>query len=163
MLGHRLRRGRLRALTLIDRTAGTNIGDMTGNGGLANAFDGTTSQTGPNSAGLTGEPTYVGKTLAGPKIFGRAIVYGSNNEGFILSANPSTTLNIRGKSGSAPANSADGTLLGTTTFTDTTNESAGRQIDLADNRTTYDHLWVEITTGSSSGKRVAELVLYEWL
>ena len=49
--------------TLIDRTAGSISGDMTGGAGLTAAFDGTTSQTGAQGArkaSLTGS-AYIGK------------------------------------------------------------------------------------------------------
>lgn len=151
-------------LVLIDRTAGTNIGDMTANGGLTAAFDGTTAQAQLDCAaeGTSTGTSYVGKTLASAKVFGRAVVHGSNSSGFIGGSNPSVTLNVRGKDGAAPATSADGTLLGTVTFTDTADESAGRVINSTDLVNTWDHLWVELSVSGSVARFVAELVLYEW-
>lgn len=154
---------------LIDRTAGTNIGDMTVNGGLAAAFDGTTSQTTGSCARSAGsDDGWVGKTLASPRTFGKALVYGANNQGFDSRgvADSSVTLKIYGKSGTAPANKTDGTLLGTTgPFTDQLDESGGRQVDSTDTSTTWDHLWVYEHTGGSGAGQVlycAELVLYAW-
>ena len=150
-------------LILIDRTAGTNIGNMTANGGLAAAFDGTVVQAATLGAGADNVVScYVGKTLAAPKVFGQAEVHSSSNQGY-WSTNVSTTLNIRGKAGAAPANAADGTVVGTTTFTD--GGAAIKTIDSTDLVTAWDHLWVELidnAAGGTNDARVAELVLYEW-
>jgi len=151
-------------LVLIDRTTGTNIGNMTSNGALAAAFDGDANQANTASAGtLSGATTgYVGKTLTGPKVFGRAVVSGSNSHGYAFSATPTITLNIQGKNGAAPSGPTDGTLLGTISFTDTTDESAGRTINSTDLVNTWDHLFLEVDPGVFTNKYCAELVLYEW-
>lgn len=149
-------------LVLINRTAGTNIGNMTGSAGLAAAFDGETAEANANCASLaSATDAFIGKTLAGTKVFGQAIAYGSNAAGF-SSLNIELTLRVYGKTGAAPANSADGTVVGTLVFTDTANESAGRVIESTDLVAAWDHLWLRITGGSASTLRVAELVLYEW-
>lgn len=177
-----------KSAVLIDRTTGTNIGDMPAGLGLAGAFDGITTQgTGPSgSAGKTGvayiggpgpagDTAYVGKTLASQKVFGKAIVYGSSNKGFSLDASgmsvePSITLTIYGKQGSAPANATNGTILATSTFMDTANESFGRTLTSTDLVTGWDHLWVVVQWARRSGDTaatttlyVAELQLFEWL
>lgn len=147
-------------LVLIDRTAGTNIGNMTANGGLAAAFDGTTNAVHSSCAAQSVGDGWVGKTLASAKIFGRAIVYGSNNRGFVFGSNPTVTLYIRGKNGSAPSSETDGTILGTVTFTEGDDESAGRVINTTDPNNTWDHLFVH-GTASPEFTYLAELVLYE--
>lgn len=153
-----------RVLTLIDRTAGTNIGNMTVNGGLAAAFDGTTSQARLSCATISvSNSGYVGKTLAANKIFGQAIIYGSNDQGFIRTDDVSTTINIRGKTGAAPSSATDGTIIGTLSFTDTSNESAGRTITSTDTTSLWAHIFAEVINNAASGRdiHVAELVLYE--
>ena len=68
--------------SLISQATGTNIGDMTANGGLAAAFDGNLSQAYAAAAVRTANTGYVGKNYsASPKIIAQAIVYGSNNTG----------------------------------------------------------------------------------
>lgn len=151
--------------SLIDRTTGTNIGDLTENGGLAAIFDGTTSQ---NSAdcGRKSSATfaYFGKTTAVPTAIESVVAYGSNNLGFINNINPSTTLDLYGKQGSAPANSTDGTLLGTTSFTDTADESAGRTVSSSDTATYWDHVWVRVShAGAANNIVVAELQMTGWI
>ena len=135
----------------------TKIGDMTAQGGLAAAFDGTTSQAGASSAGKSTSPGYVGVTFTAPTRVFAFDTYGGNNTGYDSSGNPSLTLDIYGKAGSAPANSTDGTLLATQTFTDTA-VTDQRAFVSTDNETLYDHVWVRVST---SAPRVAELVIYE--
>lgn len=155
---------RNRSLFLIDRTAGTNIGDMTNGGGLAEAFNGTTSVALASCCLKSPSATqsYVGKTLANSKIFGQAVIYGSNSDGFKGTRNVSVTINIRGKQGSAPSSATDGTIVGTITFTDTNDESAGRTIDSSNLSTSWDHIFAELLSSDSGAHCVAELELYEW-
>jgi hypothetical protein len=156
-----------KALVLIDRTTGTNIGNATNGGGLAAAFDGTTSQAFGAGAGSSGSVAsiWVGKTLTGPKVFGQAIVYGSNDRGFVTGGGtPAMTINIRGKNGAAPASATDGTIVGTVSaFNDTTNESAGRTAASTDLVATWDHLFAEIAQGgAAAGMYCAEVEFWEW-
>lgn len=152
-------------LVTIDRTTGTNIGNMTVGGGLAAAFDGETSEpaAGSNCAFSDGSESikrgYIGKTLAAPRVFGRAVVYGSSTQGF-LNGSDSITINIRGKTGAAPSSRTDGTIVGTTSFTDASDESGGRSIATTDSTTKWDHLFVDIV-GAGGGAaiiRVGEVV-----
>ena len=147
----------------IDRTLGTNIGDMTSAGGLAAAFDGTTSQASTASASASGFNIsgYVGKTGNIARIISSAIVYGSNNAGFYSGADPSTTISLYGKTGSAPANGTNGTLLGSVTFTDTANQSAGQTITSSDLTTLWNHWWVFIPANASGQARCAEVRFFE--
>ena len=147
--------------TLVDRTTGTNIGNMTSSGGLAAAFDGNTNQTGASSASTAGAPGYVGKTYGAGKRISKVIVYGSNNEGYAFTSNASTTIVLRGKNGAAPASRTDGTSLGSITFTDTTNESAPRTITSSDQVTTWLHVFVDIDDGLGSAMICTELEIYE--
>jgi hypothetical protein len=148
---------------VIDRTLGTNIGNFTADGGLAAAFDGTTSQANTAGAGKSSATSgYIGKTLAVSKPIYKAIVYGSNNHGYVPSANPTVTINLYGKVGTAPASSTDGTLLGTLSFADTADESSNpRTITSDDWDTVWDHVWIEVTTESATAKQVAEVQFYE--
>lgn len=151
--------------TLFDRTAGTNIGDMTANAGLAAAFDGTTNQASASSAGKTvSTSAYVGKTHVDPKLPSRAVVYGSNNNGYFGGSNPTITLTLYGKNGAAPANATDGTLIGTlASFTDTADESGTpREIPCTDTETYWDHNWVRIQSSSSGTIICSEVILYVW-
>lgn len=146
--------------TLFDRTTGTNIGDMTAAGGLAAAFDGNNNQdsaTGASSG--SGLACYVGKTLGVSRAVSKIVAYGSNNNGFDGVVSGSLKLNLRAKSGAAPANSADGTLLGTTgTFTDIENNTP-KTITSSDTSTLYDHVWLE-KENNGNNTFVAELEIY---
>lgn len=153
---------------LVDRTTGTNIGNMTGGGNLAASFDGGTSETSANSstrafdAKPNSQSGYVGKTFGAPKIISRIVIYGSNNQGYISTANVSITLTLYGKNGAAPSSATDGTSLGAITFTDTTNESVGREIASSDLATAWTHVWVAFSTSNSgNSKHFAEIEVYE--
>lgn len=149
------------AVVIIDRTTGTNIGNMTEVDGLAAAFDGS-AVNGQSAAKTNTASAFIGKTLAAPKRFARAVVYGSPTQGFVLQGqNPNMTINIRGKNGAAPSGATDGTIVGTSSFTDTADESAGRTIQSTDRGTSWDHLFAEIThDGGSLNIACTELDLY---
>jgi hypothetical protein len=148
---------------LIDRTTGTNIGGMTGNGGLSAAFDGVTNQVATSTATSTGGETLnsIGKTLAVPSIISKCIVFGSNNLGYSSNSPRTITLSLYGKVGSAPTSHTDGTLLGTLTpFTSLSNESTGRTITSSDLTTVYNHVLLAIAANSNTFLACAELQLY---
>lgn len=147
----------------IDRTSGSNIGDATGHGGLAAAFDGTTNQAAADSAKKSSATdTYVGKDYGSgvSKTITKAIVTGSNNVGF-YSPNDSVTITARlYASNSTPSNSGDGTLLATASATDA--NSLALTMDASSNSTAYRYAWVRVThTGSADSMYVAEVQLFE--
>jgi hypothetical protein len=144
---------------------GTQIGNTDAR--LANAFDGITSQSLASSAqknSAVNNSVYVGRTLAAQTAISKVKMYGSNNSGFANAASGQPmTLSLYAKTGAAPANGTDGTLLGQVTFADTLNESAGRTILSNDTTTYWDHVWVNVSTVSVSGNLfVAEFQAYGW-
>lgn len=148
----------------ISGATGTNIGDLTGNGGLAAIFDGTTSQADAACGrAVSVTSAYAGKNYSSsPKKISKVICHGGNNTGFWHTGAPGTTLDLYGKNGGAPSNSTDGTLLGTLSFTDTSNESAGRTVTSTDTLTTWDYVWVRVSEdGAALTCYVAEFVFYE--
>jgi hypothetical protein len=135
-------------LDLSGALASAYIGDMNGGGGKDEAFDGSTNEaSGINTCSATG-PCYVGVTFATATAIKAATIYGGNDVGFISGSNPSVTINLYGKNGSAPADGLDGTIIGTVTFTDTADESAGRTITMSDTSTEWDHVWAYINGGA---------------
>ncbi|KQW22847.1 hypothetical protein ASC80_05765 [Afipia sp. Root123D2] len=145
--------------TLISSATGTLITNTTTR--TSAIFDDVTDQ--PSSAAAqkaSATSFYAGKTYLGGKAIGKAIVYGTNNIGFV-SGTPSITINLRGKNGTAPSSASDGTLLGTLTFTGTSDESAGRTVNSSDTTTAYDHVFVEVTQSGSAGTMcLAEVQFY---
>lgn len=137
----------------------------TGNPATA-AFDGTTSQLlgssawgGANSVSVVSKG--LGKTLASATKISKAVVYGSNNEGFVgAGSNPSVTLTLYGKQGTAPSSLTNGTSLGSATFTDTSNESGGRTINSSDTTTSWDHVWIVIST--QDNMCISEIQFYDY-
>lgn len=149
--------------TLVDRTTGTNIGNMTGAAGLAGAFDGVTNQVAAGGAGISAAPGYVGKSHGAGKKLSRVVCHGSNNVGYAnTGAATSVTITLYAKNG-APASGTDGTSLGSITFNQSaTDESTGRQINSSDTTTAYTHYWIYVNSGANS-HYVAELVVYEMI
>jgi len=154
--------GKITALAnLIDPAlAGSvNVGDMTGNAGIAAAFDTNTTKSSALCAATLGSAVtsaeYIGKnyTAAGAQAVASATVYPSSNlgfadgslfsiiSGFSFNAVPKITINLRAKA-TAPANSADGILLGTSGIL--TNTNAAVSITSNDTVTTYNYIWVEV-------------------
>jgi len=153
----------------LDLSGGTNIGDLTVNGDIGVLFDEITDQDAASSAAKSNvsnaQSAYGGKTLAAAARIESATVFGSNNVGYIIGANPTVTITLFGKTGAAPANSGDGTQIGQISFTDTANENVGREIASTDTDTAWDNVWIRVVhnNGSAAGVFVAELQLVGWV
>lgn len=141
----------------IAAATGTAIGTMTGGGGVAAAFNGTTGQNAAASASLTQAALsvdgYVGKnyTGAGGEAIDHATVYPSTDQGLFTSTNTfgtlvnnnlvtSVVLNLRGKN-TAPASASDGTVLGTVTLNANTFSAVNI---VSTSSATWQYVWVEI-------------------
>ena len=129
--------------SFIAGTNGSYIGNIDPSSPIFdNTINGTTGT--PQVGSFNGTSAYAGKNYsASPKRITKAIVYGSQNLGFTNSV-PAMNLKLYGKVGSAPANATDGTLLGTTSFNDTDNESLGRTVLSSDTDTFYDYVWIRL-------------------
>jgi hypothetical protein len=152
------------ATALVPGGTGTNIGDFTGNGGLAGIFDGITNQDNSGSGfKATATSGYAGKTYSPGKKVAQAVVWGSNNNGYVASIDPTVTLVLRGKTGAAPSSRTDGTSLGSVAFTDSANESGNpRTIASSDTNTTWDHVWIDFShNGAASNSFFAEIQFTE--
>lgn len=137
--------------SMISGGTGSLIGDMTDNGGLAAAFNGTTSQAYGSSALSTshdGGPHYTGKNWGGGNsyIITKYIVYGTLVQGFDSSGSAGTiTMSLYG-SNSAPANPTNGTQLHTTSFTDTKDATPHTITAGITVTTAYQYHWVTISS-----------------
>jgi hypothetical protein len=145
---------------------GTIISNMTSNGAQSNAFDGNTSQANTVGPGLTTgvsgvAAAYIGKTFTPPKSVYQLVAHGSNGNGYAFNGNPTITIYLYGKQGAAPSSATDGTLLGSVTFTDTSDESSGRTIPSNDVFTKWDHIWLGIGAATNpQGLYCAEVVIW---
>lgn len=139
---------------LLDRTAGTNIGDMTVSGGLAAAFDGTTNQAKASSAQKSNGAGYCGKDWGATSyVYTMAVVYPTNDLGF--TNNSTVTVTMYG-SNSSPASGTDGTSLGSTgSIADTT---SAQTINIT-NTNAYRYVWVYVDGTGASDTYFAELQL----
>jgi hypothetical protein len=152
--------------TQIPQGTGTAIGNLTETGGLAAAFDGVDSQsyTATANRSATNNSSYIGKTYSPARSVSKMDVHSANDFGYTSGGGNGSliTMNLRGKNGTAPSSSTDGTLLGTVSRT----ETDAYHIDTAvssDSTTTYDHIFLEINTSETSAVtlRVGEVKFYE--
>lgn len=152
-------------------TSGTPIGDMTSNGGLAAAFDGSGNQGGAASARkVTTTTAYIGLSYGSAKRIYKARYVGANDTGVVQpGTTPNVTITLYGKTGSAPSSGTDGTNLGSLTFADSDNESETiisriREITVANPFLSWDHNWFYVTQdGVANHMYCAECRLYEAL
>jgi hypothetical protein len=152
---------------LLDTSGATEIGDMSGGGGLVTIDDGDTTEDLATSATKASATTaYAGFTLAAAKKIHSVKVYGSNDQGFVNGANPNVTLTLYAKTGTAPANGTDGTAIGTlAAFADTADESAGKTITVDEDyvNTEYLHVWVYASQdGAAATMAIAEVDVYTY-
>ena len=147
---------------LLDRTAGTNIGNMTLNGGLATAFDGTTAQTALAVAYAGASATnggFVGKDWGAGVLYlpSKLIVYPTTDEGF-CGNDQNITLNYR-CSNSSPSDGANGTQVGTSASA--ADGTTARTVTATDLTTSYRYHWVQITASATPNNLYcAELRIY---
>lgn len=148
---------------LLAGATGTSIGNMTNAGGLAGAFNDTTSQAAATSAqGTAATDGYVGKTWSTEKKIYSVDVYPSTDRGFLDNNNSQVTLTLYGKTGAAPSSPTDGTLLGSITFDDAFTGGDTRTINSSDRDTAWKHTWVTLTTPDTGAvPTIAELDIYE--
>lgn len=146
---------------LIDRTSGTRIGNMTLNGGLPAAFDGNTAQADAAACrGNAASTQYVGKTLAISRAIDHAVVYPTTDTGYNGNVSLGVSagdIRLYAKTGAAPANATDGTLLGTASSVNNAT-SGSTTIASGDTTTIYDHAWINFNaTGTSPVTSEVEL------
>jgi len=133
----------LDTVSLIDRTAGTIIGDF--NTRTSAAFDGNLSQTQAVGAvkGSNVADAYIGKNYGAgsEKAIAKVIAYPTSDNGFMTSSSPDDLVINLYASNSLPANGTDGTLLGTADFVD---GFSARTILSNDTTTEYRYVWIYI-------------------
>ena len=135
-----------------DLSGKSYFGNMTGGGGVAAAFDGTTSQTYQNSASGTTTTGTIGVALGSGNgfVLTQAKIYAPNNTGM----NAPNGIKIYGNSS---ASASGGTLLHTGTIGSGTAATATFSID---NTTSYENYYAEILFSSGTAY-VAELELFD--
>lgn len=137
----------------------------------ARSFDGVTNANTSNCSSVAAGSSvgYNGKTFNSPLIMQKIRITGSNNKGYCdqtAAAQDTVTIQMWGKTGATPATSTDGTLIGTISFTDTTNESSFRTIESTDLVNSWDHVWIRIASSAGTahnGFFVSEILFYEYI
>lgn len=133
--------------------AGSNIGDMTGGGGLAAAFDANYSTV----ATKNGTFGYVGRSLTTPSAINRISVACIATGYGLFGGDAVATLELYAKTGGAPVNSTDGTLLDRVSLRDPDVASAVLLVS-SDPTTVFAHVWVRVSSAvAGSPLQIAEL------
>ena len=147
-----------RTQTLIDRTLGTAIGNMTGSGGLAAAFDGVTNQAAAACAELASVTTsYIGKNWGTPKLVNGFRAYAPNNVAFNGNASQITVTLL----GNSTNDTATATTLGSV---GPTADSTGLVITKLTGITAalYQYHWLKLTADlGGANNRIAEAQFFE--
>ncbi|TAN64267.1 MAG: hypothetical protein EPN20_08580, partial [Magnetospirillum sp.] len=144
---------------LIPQGEGTVIGDMTGNDGLAAAFDGTSSTSQSHSAYSSAAIGSVGKHWSAPRKIGRVMAYPPSSGGWSQGWTGNVTLSLRG--------SDDGSTwvtLCSETVTDAESQQVPWNPDSSAITTTTAYAYHDLridATGSGDGVYCAEVRLYE--
>lgn len=135
----------------VDLSSKTYFGNMTSNGGVSAAFDGTSSQTYQNSASGSSSPGTIGVALGSGNgfVLTQAKIYAPSN----TSMNAPNGIKIYGNSS---ASASGGTLLHTGSIVDGTAATATFTIN---NSTSYENYYAEILFNSGVSY-VAELELF---
>lgn len=162
------RLGKLRVVTNLGNI-GTSLGDLTAGGGLAAAFDGTTSQAAASCARkINSTRSYIGKNYSGgsPSAYAinRVTYYTSSDQGLSSNGAVSCTVQLRGMhTAPSSANDAGSTLLGTDTFTDS-NSTQTRTINSSDTTTEWEYVWIDIQPGGGGpNDNIAELQIFGYV
>ena len=133
---------------------GTIIGNMTN---PSRAFDGSAS----TEASVVGTDAWIGKTLPGAFRISQAVIRGLSSNGYAATGDPTITVTLYGKQGTAPSGSTDGTVLASTSFTDQSqNEATGRTLVSSDTATYYDHVFLRVQVAPSNTIIVSEFEPY---
>lgn len=134
-------------------TAGTNIGDLTGNGGLAAAFNGNTNQASSACAFAalsTGVHAYVGKNFTTAIGIASVTFYTATDQGLSANGAVSCTVTLRGMH-TAPSSASDAgsTSLGSVVFTDSLSQQ-NKTITSNDAVTKWEYLWLDCAPGGTN-------------
>ncbi|HET8921341.1 MAG TPA: hypothetical protein VFN27_16900 [Xanthobacteraceae bacterium] len=132
------------------------VGNMTTNGGLAAAFNGTRVQAQAASADSPGGDGYVGEQFTTPQAIGLALVWPASDVGFAVGGSGNITLELRGKQ-TAPISATDGTLLKSITLS--ANQTTGPvAIDQPYSTTTWAYAWIHVSRTGASAVAIAQVL-----
>lgn len=150
-----------KVMALWDRTQGTNIGNMTGGGGIAAAWNGTVSQLAAASAqGAAGVGLdWIGKTFGSPQIPALVVCkapsdwYFAGNQGLI-------DLELWVKNGTAPSNSTDGQQISVLGQNHPVGLGETRLTWSIDEVNEWDHFWIRVNNVVNATTYMGEMSLY---
>lgn len=113
-------------------------------------------------------PQYVGYQFSAASAIGKFKVYGSNDQGFVSGENPAVTMSWRAVAGIANPTASNFQTFGTLlvpaqTFTDTSNESAGREfLNTKDRTSLFTRCWLVLQHAGAGTKTfvISEIEAY---
>ena len=144
----------------IDRNEGIAIGNATGNGGLAAAYDGDFEKTLDKSpTGVSPLGVFIGKRFPTKRLFSGIGIRLSSDFGFRGDLGVQRTCTVFGRSDLDPATPTDGTQLLTFTVTDTKGLDK-TFVSGFDITTKYDRVWV--TLDNPAGDRISVFTQVVW-
>lgn len=148
--------GGVASIAQISQSAGDNVGDMTGNGGLDAAFDGDTSKTAAESAKASGLTGYVAKDWGKGK--SRTVtqykIWGSSDSGYdSASGSAAISVSLRGSN-----DGINWTVLHSTTVTD--NDTANAQTFNTGISTTQAYRYHAVFLSAATSPILAQVEFY---
>ena len=146
--------------SFIDIDDHTALEDFTSNDALYyNNSNGTAAASSATKSSATNY--YAGVSLGTAMAVASVGFQGSNDQGYVNGATPAITVQLYGKEGSAPSTGTDGTLLGSTSFSDSSDETGIRFINASDTTSTWDHIWIYVSQdGSAASMYLSELRVF---
>lgn len=145
----------------IDPSGLSKIGNMTGGGGLASAFNGNAAQTFVAAAWYpqAASNAWAGLSFSSPKAVSKIVVNGSNDHGFAYTQNGNITITAYGKNGAAPTTPTGGQAIGSVgPFVDA--NSLEKEI-IINNPQAWDYVWINITYDGTVVNGCSEIKMYE--
>ncbi len=141
--------------------SGSIFSDYTDNPSAAR--DGDTTQTfGDCALKDTGSSeSYLGIQPSPDASVYKVVVYGASDQGYIVAASPSVTIELRGHT-ARPNAGDEGTLLGSVTFLDSATTNS-KEIESNDKATKWDAVWVRVinNSGGTAAFALAEVEFFE--
>lgn len=157
--------------TQISQATGTNIGNMTGGGGVAASFDGNTNQSDGAGSQISATSGWVGKNWGTTYQVSQARVWRPNNAGIDGVAGSGTiTVTIEGSATGSWG--GEEVSLGSNTATDYDGARGGSSQSSDDAPSSYDYIEVDVTptsyayhravvSGAGTEVRIAEVQFFE--
>ncbi|MBC7908589.1 MAG: hypothetical protein H7Y60_17810 [Rhodospirillaceae bacterium] len=153
----------VRSGAVVPGATGTAGGNMIGGGGVTSPYNGVTAKSNATCAtraatsGISIKDWGAGNTKTIASVTVNGANDGNSNGGYVTGSNPSVTINLRGSTDNFVSSN---TVLGSITFADTDNESAGRVVT-ASILAAYRYTGTEVVAASGIQVNLAQVTYTE--